>query len=464
MKKIKLNELILVNISALFGIRWIAKSTSESFGLGVAAIPMWLIFALLFFVPQALICAELSSAYPSDGGMYVWVKKAFGEKWGFMVSWLNWTSKLFWYASFMTFFTVNIAYMVGKPEILENKYMTLAISVIVFVSLSILSINGLAKVKLLTGLGAFGSMIPAVILIILAIASFAFAGTEPASSYTVKSFLPKLNGNSFVAVSAIIFGYTGGEVVANFVTEIEHPRKNYPKAIFLSAVLVGIIYVIGSLAITSLLPPADIQASTGILDAILVGAANMGIGSWLVRLVAFGVSVSILGATVIYIASPVKMLFGSVPEGMFGKKLTKMNEVGIPKRAVYLQTAIVSLLLIAASLFPGVDAIYNILVTMTALTALFPYVILILAYIRIKEKDMVKEPVYTMSRRKEVCTGIAKMVLFLCIAGIIFTCAPVMGSLKMNLIYEAEMIGGGLIVTLSGLYLWKKYERLHLMR
>ena len=162
--------------------------------------------------------------------MYVWVKKAFGEKWGFMVSWLNWTSKLFWYASFMTFFAVNIAYMIGKPEILNNKYLTVSISVIVFVTLSVLSINGLAKVKVLTGLGAFGSMIPAVILILLAIVSVAFIGIEPASTYTIRDLTPKMNANSFVAISAIIFGYTGGEVVANFVTEIENPRKNYPKA------------------------------------------------------------------------------------------------------------------------------------------------------------------------------------------------------------------------------------------
>lgn len=459
MKKIKLKALILVNISALFGIRWIAKSTSDSFGLGVAAIPMWFIFALLFFVPQALICAELSSAYPSDSGMYVWVKAAFGEKWGFMVSWLNWTSKLFWYASFMTFFTVNIAYMIGKPEILENKYLTVAIAVIVFVTLSILSINGLARVKFLTGLGAFGSMIPAVILIILAAVTVGFIGEQPASAYTIQTLAPKMNGNTLVAISAIIFGYTGGEVVANFVTEIEDPRRNYPKAILLSAVLVGVIYVIGSVAITSLMPTSEIKASTGILDAISIGAQNVGIGSWLVRIVALGISVSILGATVIYIASPIKMLFGSVPGGMFGKKLTEMNEVGIPKKAVYLQTVIVSLLLIAASMFPGVDAIYNILVTMTALTALFPYVILILAYIRIKKKDIIKDPVYVFSENKNVCMNIARVVLLLCIAGILFTCAPIMGSFRMNLIYEIEMIGGGLLVMLSGLWLWNRYEK-----
>ena len=79
-KKISFPELVLMNISALYGIRWIAKSTSESFGLGLGAIPAWAVFMVIFFIPQALMCAELASSYPSDGGLGEWVKIAFGTK------------------------------------------------------------------------------------------------------------------------------------------------------------------------------------------------------------------------------------------------------------------------------------------------------------------------------------------------------------------------------------------------
>ena len=96
-----------MNVSALYGIRWIAKSTSDSFGLGLGAIPMWIIFMLIFFVPQALMCAELATAYPTDGGLNDWVKIAFGTKYGFLVSWMHWTALIFWYASFLTFFSIN---------------------------------------------------------------------------------------------------------------------------------------------------------------------------------------------------------------------------------------------------------------------------------------------------------------------------------------------------------------------
>ena len=84
-KSITFWELVLMNVSALYGIRWIAKSTSDSFGLGLGAIPMWIIFMLIFFVPQALMCAELATAYPTDGGLNDWVKIAFGTNMDFSI-------------------------------------------------------------------------------------------------------------------------------------------------------------------------------------------------------------------------------------------------------------------------------------------------------------------------------------------------------------------------------------------
>ena len=99
--KIRFWDLVFINVSALYGIRWLAKSTASSFGLGLGAIPMWLIFSIIFFIPQALMAAEFASKYTSDGGIYDWVKRSFGERWGFLVSWLNWTSRVFLFSSIL---------------------------------------------------------------------------------------------------------------------------------------------------------------------------------------------------------------------------------------------------------------------------------------------------------------------------------------------------------------------------
>lgn len=458
-KKINLFDLVLMNVSALYGIRWISRSTASSFGLGLAAIPAWIIFSFVFFVPSALICAELASTYEGDGGLYQWVKEAYGEKWGFMVSWLNWTAKLFWYSSFLTFLTVNLAYTLGKPELAANKTFVLIASLVIFWLVSMISTKGMSFGKFFTNVGALGSTIPTILLIVMAFISVVIFKNESASTYTVKAMMPKFSADSLVAISAIMFGLAGAETTANFVTEIDNPKKNFPKAILISAGIVSVLYVLGSIAITMIMTPDQITASEGILVALNTVAVSLGIGGWFIKLVALGISVSVFGAILLYIASPVKMLFGSVDEGVFPKKLTQTNEHNIPVNAVLLQTVIVTIILLVTNLLPSVDTIYNVLVTMTALTSLFPYVLLYLAYIKLRKSRPNEERGYQLSTNNKTAISIATWVLIVTIFGIVSSAAPVMDSLKENIIYEIEMIGGAVVIISAGFKIWNNYEK-----
>ncbi|MCC9295000.1 amino acid permease [Clostridium sp. WLY-B-L2] len=457
--KIGLWDLVFMNVSALFGIRWIAKSTASSFGLGLGAIPVWVIFTFIFFVPIALICAELAATYPRDGGLYEWVKEAYGDKQGFMVSWLNWTAKIFWYTSFLTFLMVNVSYAIGQPALAENKIFVMAASLVIFWILSVISTKGMAFGKIFTNIGALGSTVPTILLIAMAFISVLIFGHKPASVYTVQTIMPKMDVNSFAAISSVMFALAGAETTANFVTEMDNPKKNFPKAILIAAAFVAGLYVLGSIAITLVLPTDKITASQGVLVALSQVAANLGIGSWFIKLVALGISLSILGSIILYIASPIKMLFGSVNKGIFSKSFTEVNEHNIPTKAVYLQAAIVTVILLATSLLPSVDTIYNVLVTMTALTALFPYVLLLTSYIRLRKTRPNEERPYEISKKNSRAVNIAYVVLVVVSLGIVLSATPVMPSLKENIIYEVEMIGGALIVIFSGIAIWNNFVK-----
>ena len=456
-KKIGFFELILLNVSALYGIRWIAKSVSDSFGLGLGAIPMWVAFMFLFFLPQALMCAELASEYPTDGGLREWVKIAFGTKYGFMVSWLNWTAKVFWYASFLTFFAINFAYMIGKPELADNKIMVLVMSLAVFWILSLASMKGMRFGKIFTSVGSLGSTIPTILLIGMSFLAIVVLKKAPsASTYTAATLIPKLNMNSLVAISGITFAYTGAELTANFISDMENPKKDYPRAIFVAACTICVLYVIGSICITMLMPTSEIFAYTGTLEALTVACNLLGVPLIFVQVVALGIALSIFGAIVLYIAQPTKMLFGQAEEGIFPEKLTKNNEYGIPDKAIIAQAVLVTILLAGVALFPAVETIYNVLVTMTALTSLFPYVLLFLAYAKIKKEKKDNLDVYQLTTNKSLGIGIAYWELAICTVAIVCSALPVMGTVRDNIIYETEMIGGGLLVILSGLWLWKR--------
>ena len=458
-KKIGLWDLVFMNISALFGIRWIAKSTASSFGLGLGAIPSWVVFAFIFFVPCALICAELASTYPRDGGLFEWVKEAYGEKFGFMVSWLNWTSKIFWYTSFLTFLTINVSFAINMPELAENKTFVLILSIVGFWALSLASTRGMSFGKIFTNLGALGSTVPAILLILMAFGAALFVGRPSASVYTVETMTPVMNWDSLSAISSIMFAFAGSDLTANFVTEMENPKRDFSRAIFIAAAVVAGIYMLGSIAITMILPSDQITASQGILVSLATISAYFDMGTWFIQVVALGITFSMLGAIILYIASPIKMLFGSVKAGIFPESLTRTNSHNIPERAVYLQAVLVTVIILALQFIPSVDAIYNVLVTMTALTALFPYVLLFMSYIRLRKTRPNEDRPFEMSNNNGTAVTVASMVLGVTILGIICSAAPVMPTFEDNLIYEAEMIFGAVVVIGVGLGLWNRFVK-----
>lgn len=458
-KKIGLWDLVFMDVSALFGIRWIAKSTASSFGLGLGAIPSWVLFSFIFFVPCALICAELASTYPRDGGLFEWVKEAYGEKFGFLVSWLNWTSKIFWYTSFLTFLTINVSFAINMPELSENKTFVLIMSLAVFWILSFISTKGMTFGKIFTNLGALGSTVPAVLLILMAFGAAIFFDRPSASVYTVETMTPVLNWDSLGAISSVMFAFAGSELTANFVTEMENPKRDFPRAIFIAAAVVAGIYMLGSVAITMIMPTDQITASQGILVSLAAISAWFGIGSWFIQLVALGITFSMVGAIILYIASPVKMLFGSVKNGIFPESMMRTNSRNIPERAVYLQAILVTVIILAFQFIPSVDAIYNVLVTMTALTALFPYVLLFMSYIKLRKTRPDEERPYEISKNTGTAVSVATLVLIVTVIGIICSAAPVMPTWEDNLIYEAEMIFGAVVVIGTGLGLWSRFVK-----
>ena len=455
-KKITFWELVMLNISALFGIRWIARSTSDTY-LGLGAIPMWVLMMFLFFVPQAFMCAEMAASYPHDGGLAYWVKVAFGTKYGFLVSWMHWTALIFWFACFLTFFSVNATYMVGRSDLANNKLPVLIMSIAIIWILSIASMKGMEFGKYLTSAGSLGSTVPTVCLIVMSFLAVVILKKAPSASvYSVATMTPKLTMSSLVEISSIMFSYTGAQLAANFISEMENPQKNYPKAIITAAAIIGVLYVIGSTALTMLLPPSKIQSSTGILDALTRACELLGVPMVFIQVVAFGIALSVLGALVLYIAQPTKMLFGFVEPGVFSERITKVNEHGIPTKAVIFQAILVSTLLIGVSYLPGVEVIYNTLVTMTALTTLFPYVFLFLAYGKIKREKEDLEGLYVMTKNKKLAAVVTYSVFALCVFAIICAALPIMGNTHDNIIYEAEMIGGSVLIVASGLLIWKR--------
>ena len=82
----------LFTVCAILVIDQLAASAS----IGAPSIFWWLFTLVFFFVPYALISAELGAAYPEEGGIYAWVRRAYGPRWGARTSWFYWVNVALW--------------------------------------------------------------------------------------------------------------------------------------------------------------------------------------------------------------------------------------------------------------------------------------------------------------------------------------------------------------------------------
>src|ERR1700691_3860817 len=86
-------DVLLFNIATVVGPRWIAAAGHN----GTSSISLWILAALFFFVPGALVINELSSRFPEEGGLYVWSREAFGPFHGFVAGWTYWIYTVFYF-------------------------------------------------------------------------------------------------------------------------------------------------------------------------------------------------------------------------------------------------------------------------------------------------------------------------------------------------------------------------------
>lgn len=114
-KKFRLFDAVLMSVVVIL----VVESAAPAAAIGTSQFFWWIFLLVMFFLPYGLISSELGTTYAGDGGLYDWVKKAFGPRWGGRLAWLYWINYPIWMASLAVLF----AQVAGT--ILKLKFNTL---------------------------------------------------------------------------------------------------------------------------------------------------------------------------------------------------------------------------------------------------------------------------------------------------------------------------------------------------
>src|SRR6202521_6038315 len=160
-----LRDLVLFNLVAVVGITWVATAAKG----GPSSLTLWLLAALLFFIPQGLAVIQLSSSYPEEGGIYAWTKKEFGEGHGFLCGWCYWINNVLFYPTLLLAAAVTATYVIGQGQsgLADNWTYVLPFTLVALAVAVVLNIVGVGTGKWLQNAGGISVFLPGILLILL---------------------------------------------------------------------------------------------------------------------------------------------------------------------------------------------------------------------------------------------------------------------------------------------------------
>jgi amino acid transporter len=380
--------LVMINVIAVDSLRSLPATAQY----GYSVIFYYLVAGLLFFIPTAFVAGELATAWPKNGGIYVWAKEAFGKDTAFSLVFLQWIYNVCWYPTILSLMAATLAYCIN-PELANNKlYMFITVSSM-FSIIVIINCFGLKISNYLTTTASiFGIILPIGFVIILG-GVWILSGRHPQIHFSNTSFFPSFkNINALAFFTSVLFSLIGIEMSAVHAQEVKNPQRDYPKAILISSVLILVSFILASIAIAIVVPSSKLNVVTGLLEAYQLFFASFHI-QWLMPVIALLIICGGAGGVSAWILGPVKALLIASEDGVIPRSLAKTNRFNAPYRLIILQGIVFMLLSSVFIFMPSVNSSFWLLSDITSQLSLIFYIGLFCTAIMLRYKfPMVVRP------------------------------------------------------------------------
>lgn len=379
--KLNVFMLAMINVAAICSIKnW--PLTAE---YGLSSAFYFLIASLLFFIPVSLVSAELATGWPERGGVVVWVKETFGHKMGFLAAWLLWIENIVWYPTVLSFIAGSLAFVIS-PDLATNKTYLFCVIISTFWMITLVNLLGMKASGWISSLGAvLGTIVPGAVIIGLGIL-WVSEGNPSNITFSIEHFLPKISSLKQVSLFAgILLGFAGMEMSAVHAREVDNPQKNFPKAILVSALIIIVLSILGTLAIAVVIPQSEINLVSSGMEAIahFLKAYNL---QWSVPIFSLLVTIGVLGAISTWTVGPSKGLLAAAQNGDLPPFFHKINKKNMPVGILIFQAVIVTILSALFLLMPDINSSFWLLLVLASQLYLVLYTLMFISALVLRYK------------------------------------------------------------------------------
>ncbi len=483
-KKMSLIGLILMIFTSVFGF---ANSPSAYLLMGYSATPFYIFSALFFFIPFALMMAEMGSAYrKEEGGIYSWMNNSVGPRYAFIGTFMWFSSYLVWMVSTAAKVWVPFStFLFGMDKTQEWSLAGLSATQVIgilaacwIIVITLVASKGINKIARVTAVGGIAVMCLNLVLLVASIVILCLNGGHFAQPIDFISS-PNPDYQSGLAMLSFlvfaIFAYGGIEAVGGLVDKTDKPEKNFAKGIILAAIVISIGYALAIFlwGVSTNWQQTLSNKTVNLGNITYVLMKNLGMtlgqamqltpenavtmGTWFARVTGLSMFLAYIGAFFTLIYSPLKAIIQGTPKALWPVAMTRLNANNMPANAMWMQCALVCLFILLVS-FGGdtASAFYNKLTLMANVSMTLPYLFLALAFPFFKARQGLDRPFVIFKSRISTLLATFIVVLIVAFANIFTVVQPVIEANDWS--SALWMVGGPIFFSLLAMGIYENYR------
>ncbi|MDF7638212.1 APC family permease [Lactobacillus sp. ESL0791] len=418
----------------------VVESVAPAAAIGPSQFFWWIFLLIFFFLPYGLISSELGTAYTGDGGLYDWVKEAFGVRWGGRLAWLYWINYPIWMSSLAVLFSQVIGTLLHTNM---NIWVSMIIQLAFVWTVVILGNKPISESKWILNLAAFAKIFIIVALSVLGIYIAATKGI--ANDLSFGNLLPKANVSSLSNLSVIIFNFLGFEVVATMSGDMDNPKKQIPQAIVYGGILIALLYLLSAFGVGVAIPADKLSPSSGLLDSFILMIGHM---NWFVILIGIFFLYTLASEMVSWALGVNVVAEYAAKDGALPKIFGREDKNHMPVGAGYLNGIVASILVVISPFIPNQD-IFWAFFSLNVVALLLSYSMMFPAFIKLRKTEPDIARPFKVPGNKLVVSLMTWIPEILLIITIILTIVPLNGS-KTEISGKMPILIGTIITILIG--------------
>jgi amino acid transporter len=432
-------DMTLFTVCAILVIDQLAAAAS----IGVQSIFWWILTLVLFFIPYGLITAELGSTYTEEGGIYAWVRRAYGSLWAGRAAWLWWVNVAFWMPSVYILFAGLLAEVVAPDMSLATKIVITLVLTWITVGINIVTLE---VGKWVPNLGAVFKVI---IMLALGFGGVTYAlSNGAANEFSVATLSPSWSA-SLAFLPVIIYNYLGFELMSGAGEEMQNPARDVPVAIVISGAIIAFFYVFATLGILLALPVSEIGLIQGLPDTFqrVFGTGTAGTAL---------TTVLIVMALYTFVANMTTWTLGAnrsaaeaANRGDLPAIFAKLHPVYLtPSSSAILCGAISSaVLLLYGLLAKDTEDLFWTIFAFSSVVFLLPYFLLFLSFLKLRRIDADRPRPYRVPGGHGVAVTLSVLCMAFILQAIVFF---IYKPDAFDLTYALSVAGGVALTVLVG--------------